>query len=141
MWATMINDVWFIASDIEVNDIRYTDTHLRGMTSEEREELAIYPVREEGYDESVYRVTGYTYDLTNGEVIGTPTLFAIPEEELQRGRDSKARAEAFKALDVIDAKSIRALREGDTTRIASLEVEAEAQREIIRNTAYIQANQ
>lgn len=91
-----------ISNPLTVNDIVYMDSHLRGMEASEREALGIYPIRDVPYDEAVYRCTGYTYALTDGEIIGTPTLVAIPQEELTRQADSITRSAAITELAKLD---------------------------------------
>lgn len=91
-----------IANPLVVDGIKYEDAFLRGLSAEEREALSIYPVREEAYDEALYRSTGYAYSLVDGEIVGTPSLVEIPEEELARKADEARRNSAISELAELD---------------------------------------
>lgn len=108
MWGFMIDDAWVIARDIEMNGVRYADAHLRGLSIEEREALGIFPVRELAWDAAAFRSTGFTYSVEAGELVGTPNLVAIPEEEITRANDSKRRADAIAELASLDGLMDRA---------------------------------
>lgn len=151
MWATMIDNVLIINSTIELNGVRYSDTHLRGMDVNERNDLGIYPCREVGFDESTHRSTGYQYELIEGEFVGTPILVEIPPEELTRAADSKARAAAISELAQLDTFAprlgedlITALNV-DVTTLPQIQQERLARkaelRTILANTAYLTTGQ
>jgi hypothetical protein len=147
MWAVLINNEWFIASDLVVNDIRYTDTHLRGMAPGDREALGVYPARDGEYDGTVSRCVGFTYALVGAEVVGTPTLLEIGAEELKRISDTAARNAATAELATLDAFLPRGVEDlisalsVDPNKLPTIQQQRITRkgvlRQVIKDTAYL----
>ncbi len=115
MWATLIDNEWFVSNTLKANGAIYVDAFLRGIAEDERIEKGIYAYREEPYDNTVYRCTGYTKALVDNEVVATPILVEIPQEELTRIADSKARMEAKATLSALDLVIPRGVEDLITT--------------------------
>ena len=149
MWATLINNEWFISSNISTDSVNYSDGYLRGLTADERTALGVYPVNETPFDATANTCTGYTYDLVNGEVVGTPTLVPYTADQLKTNADWAARSQAIATLADLDSYIPRGLEDTwaalnfDTTKLpaqqqARLTAKAEA-RTTIAATAYLVA--
>ena len=149
MWAILDNNEWFISTNISTDSVNYSDAYLRGLTGDERSAIGVYPVNEQPFDATANTCTGYTYELVNGEVVGTPTLVPLTADQLKRNVDWASRNQAISDLATHDTYIPRGLEDTwtalafDTTKLPALQQDRltakTAARKVISDTAYLVA--